>query len=195
MDNKIQIILASSSPRRKELLELITKKFKIIPSTEKEVLDEKLSIEEQIKELSYTKAKNVFEKTNGNRIVIGADTVVTKNGKIYGKPKNELQAKEMIKELLQGNKMHYIITGLSVLIQINDKYTEYKTYDKVKIYLKDILDDEIQKWIDTGKAMDKAGAYGIQDEFSVFIDKIEGNYTTAVGLPIHKLYDIIKKYE
>ena len=70
-----------------------------------------------------------------------------------------------------------------------------KTYDKVKIYLKDILDDEIQKWIDTGKAMDKAGAYGIQDEFSVFIDKIEGNYTTAVGLPIHKLYDIIKKYE
>lgn len=195
MDNKIQIILASSSPRRKELLELITKKFKIIPSTEKEVLDEKLSIEEQIKELSYTKAKNVFEKTNGNRIVIGADTVVTKNGKIYGKPKNELQAKEMIKELLQGNKMHYIITGLSVLIQINDKYTEYKTYDKVKIYLKDILDDEIQKWIDTGKAMDKAGAYGIQDEFSVFIDKIEGNYTTAVGLPIHKLYDIIKRYE
>ena len=195
MDNKIQIILASQSPRRKELLELITKKFKIIPSTEKEVLDEKLSIEEQIKELSYTKAKNVFEKTNGNRIVIGADTVVTKNGKIYGKPKNELQAKEMIKELLQGNKMHYIITGLSVLIQINDKYTEYKTYDKVKIYLKDILDDEIQKWIDTGKAMDKAGAYGIQDEFSVFIDKIEGNYTTAVGLPIHKLYDIIKKYE
>lgn len=195
MDNKIQIILASSSPRRKELLELITKKFKIIPSTEKEVLDEKLSIEEQIKELSYTKAKNVFEKTNGNRIVIGADTVVTKNGKIYGKPKNELQAKEMIKELLQGNKMHYIITGLSVLIQINDKYTEYKTYDKVKIYLKDILDGEIQKWIDTGKAMDKAGAYGIQDEFSVFIDKIEGNYTTAVGLPIHKLYDIIKKYE
>ena len=195
MDNKIQIILASSSPRRKEILELITKKFKIIPSTEKELLDEKLSIEEQIKQLAYIKAKNVFEKTSGNRIVIGADTVVTKNGKIYGKPKNELQAKEMIKELLQGNKMHYIITGLSVLIQINDKYTEYKTYDKVKIYLKDILDDEIQKWIDTGKAMDKAGAYGIQDEFSVFIDKIEGNYTTAVGLPIHKLYDIIKKYE
>ena len=139
MDNKIQIILASSSPRRKELLELITKKFKIIPSTEKELLDEKLSIEEQIKQLAYIKAKNVFEKTSGNRIVIGADTVVTKNGKIYGKPKNELQAKEMIKELLQGNKMHYIITGLSVLIQINDKYTEYKTYDKVKIYLKKCL--------------------------------------------------------
>ena len=64
----------------------------------------------------------------------------------------------------------------------------------MKIYFNDITDSEIEKWIDTGKALDKAGAYGIQDEFGVFVEKIEGNYSTVVGLPIHKVYDIIKKY-
>ena len=71
---------------------------------------------------------------------------------------------------------------------------EYKTLDKAKVFLKDISDEEIDKWIKTGKAMDKAGAYGIQNEFCVFVEKIEGNYTSIVGMPIHKVYDIIKKY-
>ena len=100
----------------------------------------------------------------------------------------------MIKELLEGDKIHSIITGLCVIIEKDGEYKEYKTFDEVKVFLKDISDKEIDKWIDTGNAMDKAGAYGIQNEFCVFVDKIEGNYTSVVGLPTHKLYDIIKEY-
>lgn len=185
------IILASGSPRRKELLQLVVPKFEIIVSETEEELVEGLTVEEQATNLAYQKAKTVFLQTSGDRIVIGADTIVVKNEKIYGKPKDKKQAKEFIKELLEGDKTHYIITGLSILIQKDEQTKEYKTYDKVKVYLKDISDEEIEKWIQTGNAMDKAAAYGIQNEFCVFVEKIEGNYTTAVGLPTHKVYDII----
>ena len=190
----MKIILASGSPRRKELLKLIVPEFEIIVSDAEEVLQDNLKSEEQVTRLSYLKAKNVFDKTNGDRIVIGSDTIVTKNEKIYGKPKNKEHAKQMIKELLEGDKIHYIITGLSIIIQKDGEYKEYKTFDKVKVQFKDITDNEIEKWIDTGNAMDKAGAYGIQNEFCVFVEKIDGNYTSVVGLPTHKVYDIIKQY-
>lgn len=100
----------------------------------------------------------------------------------------------MINELLEGDKVHSIMTGLCVIIDKDGKYKEYKTFDEVKVFLKDMSKNEIEKWLDTGNAMDKAGAYGIQNEFCVFVDKIEGNYTSVVGLPTHKLYDIIKEY-
>ena len=190
----MKIILASQSPRRKELLKLIVPNFEILVSNEEEKLNSELSIEEQVIEIAYTKAKNVYNRTEGDRIVIGSDTIVTKDGKIYGKAKNREHAKEMIKELINGNKMHHIITGLCVLIEENGKLKEYKTADIVNVYLKDITDEEIDRWLDTGNAMDKAAAYGIQNEFCVHVDKIEGNYTSALGLPTHKVYDIIKEY-
>ena len=190
----MKIILASGSPRRKELLKLIVPKFDIIVSEADENLEEGLEPQEQASRLSYIKAKNIYDKTNGDRIIIGSDTIVTKNGKIYGKPKDREDAKQMLKELLEGDKIHSIITGLCVMIYKDGQCKEYKLYDEVKVFLKDMSNDEIDKWIDTGKAMDKAGAYGIQNEFCVFVEKIEGNYTTAVGLPTHKLYDIIKEY-
>ena len=190
----MKIILASASPRRKELLELIVPKFEIQASGIDEKLEESLTLQEQVTKLAYAKSKDIYEKTDGDRIIIGSDTIVTKNGKIYGKPKDRNHAKQMINELLEGNKTHSIITGLSVIVEKEGEYKEYKTYDEVKVFLKDISDKEIDKWIDSGKAMDKAGAYGIQNEFCVFVDKIEGNYTSVVGLPTHKLYDIIKKY-
>lgn len=190
----MKIILASGSPRRKELLELITPKFEVLVSGIDESIEEGLTLQEQSTRLAYNKAKDIYEKTNGNRIIIGSDTIVTKNGKIYGKPKDRNHAKKMIKELLQGDKTHSIITGLCVIIEEDGEYKEYKTFDEVKVFLKDMSDKEIDKWIDTGNVMDKAGAYGIQNEFCVFVDKIEGNYTSVVGLPTHKLYDIIKEY-
>ena len=186
----MRIILASQSPRRKELLRLIVPKFEIIVSNQKEVLNDTLSVEEQVTEIAYAKAKNVFDRTEGDRIVIGSDTIVTKNGK--GKPKNRKHAKEMIKELITGDKVHEMITGLSILMEEKGQLKEYKTYDVVKVYLKDISDEEIEKWLDTGNAMDKAAAYGIQNEFCVHVEKIEGNYTSALGLPTHKVYDILK---
>ena len=190
----MRIILASGSPRRKELLELITPKFEVKVSGIDEKLEEGLTVQEQVIALACNKSKDIYEKTNGDRIIIGSDTIVTKNGKIYGKPKDRNNAKQMIKELLEGDKTHNIITGLCVIIEKDGKYKEYKTFDEVKVYLKDMADKEIDKWIDTGHAMDKAGAYGIQNEFCVFVEKIEGNYTSVVGLPTHKLYDIIKEY-
>ncbi len=190
----MKFILASQSPRRKELLKLIVPEFEIMVSDVDENLIEGLKTEEQATRLSYIKAKSIFDKTEGDRIVIASDTMVVKDEKIYGKPNSRKHAKEMIKELLKGDRTHQIISGLSVLIQKDGKYKEVKTYDEVKVYLKNITDGEIEKWIDTGNAMDKAGAYGIQNEFCVFIEKIEGNYTSVVGLPTHKVYDIIKEY-
>ena len=190
----MRIILASQSPRRKELLALIDPKFEVMVSNQEEMFNNTLSVEEQVTEIAYTKAKNVYDRTNGDRIIIGSDTIVTKNGKIYGKPKDRNHAKEMIKELITGEKVHKIITGLSILIEENGILKEYKTYDTVNVYLKDMTDEEIEKWLNTGNAMDKAGAYGIQNEFCVHVEKIEGNYTTALGLPTHKVYDIIKEY-
>ena len=190
----MKLILASGSPRRKELLSLITSNFEVQVSGADETLKEGLTPQEQVERLAYKKAKEVFEKTTGDRIVIGSDTIVTKNMKIYGKPKDKEHAKEMIKELLEGDRVHSIITGLSILIEENGEKKEYKTHDEIKVYLKEMTDVEIDKWIDSGKAMDKAGAYGIQNEFCVFVDKIDGNYNSAVGLPIQKVYDIIKKY-
>ncbi len=190
----MRIILASQSPRRKELLSIIVPKFEIIVSNQEERLNEKLPVEEQVTEIAYIKAKNVYDRTKGDRIVIGSDTIVTKNGKIYGKPKDRKHATEMIKELITGDKTHEIITGLSILIEKDGQLKEYKTYDTIKVYLKDISNEEIEKWLDTGNAMDKAGAYGMQNEFCVFIEKIEGNYTSALGLPTHKVYDKIKEY-
>ena len=190
----MKIILASGSPRRKELLSLITPNFEIVVSGVDESLQEGLTPEKQTERLAYVKAKDVFEKTSGDRIIIGSDTIVTKNGKIYGKPKNRENAIQMIKELLEGDKIHSVITGLSILIEKDGQYKEYKTFDEVKVHLKEMSEQEIEKWVDSGKAMDKAGAYGIHYEFCVFVDKIDGNYTSIVGLPTQKVYDILKEY-
>ncbi len=97
----MKVILASQSPRRKELLQLIVPKFQIMVSNEEEKLNDKLSIEEQVVQIAHTKAKNVYDRTAGDRIVIGSDTIVTKNGKIYGKAKDRSHAKKMIKELIE----------------------------------------------------------------------------------------------
>lgn len=190
----MKVILASASPRRKALLQLVVPEFEVMVSQKEEVLQTGLSIEEQVMQLSYGKARDVWERTQGDRVIIGSDTVVTKNGRIYGKPSDRADAKRMIQELLEGDRTHRIVTGLSVLVEKEGEYQEYTTFDEVTVYLKEMSEQEIDTWIDTGKAMDKAGAYGIQEEFGVFVEKIVGNYTTVVGLPIHKVYDVVKKF-
>lgn len=190
----MRIILASKSPRRRELLTYVTNDFEVISSEVEEIIDDTLTLEDQSANLAYIKAKAVFDLTNENRIVIGSDTMVVKDGVIYGKPKTKEDAKQMLKALTKGNVKHSVITGLCILISKNGKIKEYKFCDTVFVYLKEMTDEEIDKWINTGKAMDKAGAYGIQDEFSVFVNKIEGNYNSVVGLPVHIVYDTIKEY-
>lgn len=187
----MKIILASKSPRRKELLDLLKIKYEVIVSNAEEKVEEGLAIEETAKKLSYIKAKTVFDQITGDRIVIGSDTMVVKDGKIYGKPKDKGDAYKILQEL-NGQK-HQVITGLAILVEKDNKLEEYLDYDIADVYLKNMDEKEIMDWIATGDAMDKAGAYAIQGSFSVFIEKINGNYASVMGLPIHKVYDILKK--
>ena len=187
----MRIILASQSPRRKELMEAITKDFEVIVSNTDEKLEEGLTIEEQAKNVSYQKAKAVFDRTEGDRIVIGSDTMVVKNSKIYGKPKSTEEATQMIKMLK--NTEHTVYTGLAILSQKDGQYKEYLDCDIADVYFRDMSEEEIENWVNSGEAMDKAGAYAVQGKFMVFIDKINGNYQTVMGLPIHKVYEYLKK--
>lgn len=188
----MKVILASGSPRRKELLKAITKDFEVIVSNSDEAFQESLTIKEQSKRIAYLKAKTVFDQTQGDRIVIGADTMVLKDGAIYGKPKDRQEAYKMLSNLQSA--MNEVITGVSVLIEKDGIQKEYRDYDIGKVYISSMNDREIKEWIDSGKAMDKAGAYAVQEEFAKYIEKIEGSYATVVGLPIHKVYQVIKQY-
>ena len=188
----MRIILASKSPRRKELMDLLNVNYEVIVSDADESLEDGLSMEEQSKSLAFVKAKAVFDKTEGARIVIGADTLVYKGTCKLGKPGNAENAVKMLKELK--NSTHQVCTGVAVLVQKGDTYSEIVDCSTTSIHIKDMTDLEIQEWIDTGKAFDKAGAYAIQEEFAKFIDKIDGNYSSVVGLPIDMVYDAIKKF-
>lgn len=189
----MKIILASQSPRRKELLEMMgIKEYDVIVSEIEEKMSNDLSVADKVKKLSYEKAKSVFEKTTGDRIVIGSDTIVEKDNIIYGKPKDEDDAKKMLEDF-SDSKVN-VITGIAVLIEDNGKITKKVDYDFAEVYIKDISEEEIQKWLDTGEALDKAGAFAIQSKFCVHIKKIKGDYNSIVGLPTSKLYDMIKKY-
>ena len=190
-DENMKVILASGSPRRKELLEKLNVKFEIIVSDADETLNKNLEIEEQVKQLAYKKAKVVFENIEGNKIVIGADTMVFKENIIYGKPKDKEDAIKMLKDL-QGC-MHKVITGLCVLVENNGDIKECLDYEISEVYVKLMSNEEILEWIKVGNPYDKAGGYAIQQEFMKFVEKINGNYENIVGLPISKLYDILKQ--
>ena len=188
----MKIILASKSPRRKELMDLLNIDYDIIVSNADETLEDDLSMEEQSKKLAFSKAKAVFDITSGDRIIIGADTLVYKGNKKFGKPKTFDNAYMMLNELKNSN--HFVCTGIAILIQKDEKYYEILDSSLSSIHIKDMSESEIKEWINTGKAFDKAGGYAIQDEFAKFIDKIDGNYSAVVGLPIDKVYDGIKNF-
>ena len=188
----MKVILASKSPRRKELMDLLGIDYEIIVSEADETLEKGLILEEQSKKLGYIKVKAVFDKTSGDRIVIGSDTMVIKDGKLFGKPKDKQDAINMLNTLK--NDKHQVITSLAILVEKNGKYEENIDCDIANVFVSDIDDEEIEKWLETGKAYDKAGAYAIQEEFSKHIEKIDGNYSSIVGLPINKVYKILKKY-
>lgn len=187
----MKVILASGSPRRKELLEMIGIKFEVVTSNVDETLIPELDMNKQSKRLAYIKAKSVFDKTKGNRIVIGSDTIVVKNGKIYGKPRTREKAIQYLQELRNGK--HEVITSICVLSEKDGKYQEQIDCDITEVILKPITDEEIAKWVDTNQAYDKAGAYAVQSEFGVHIEKINGNFFSVMGLPVHKVYDMMKK--
>lgn len=189
----MKVILASKSPRRKELLNYIIPNFEVICSDEDETLEEGLDLIEQAKRLAFIKANSVFKKTDGDRIIIGSDTMVEKNGVIYGKPKDREDAIKMLSTLKNGK--HNVITSLCVLAEKDGKIDKYLDYDITEVYIKDMTTKEIENWVDEDKPFDKAGGYALQSKFSIHIDKIIGNHNTVVGFPVHKLYDILKQID
>lgn len=184
-----KIILASASPRRKALLEQVGLDFEVIPSDCEESIDLKLSPQDLAKKLSFEKAKSVADK-NKNALVIGADTFIAYRDKIIGKPKDDEEAREILK-LLQGST-HSVITGLTVI----DSGTGKTVSDSIetKVHFKKLGDDEIEGYISAEEPIDKAGAYGIQALGAVLVDKIDGDYFNVVGLPLSLLHDVLKKF-
>lgn len=127
----------------------------------------------------------------GDRTIIGADTLVIINGAKLGKPKSKEEAIKMLKKI-QGKK-HTVYTGLAILIEEKGKYKEYKELSKTDVFVNNMTDEEIEQYIDEEMPFDKAGAYAIQGRFSVFINRIEGEYATVIGLPISRIYQVLKK--
>ncbi len=180
------LILASGSPRRKEILENAGYKFEIITADADETLPEKISPEEAVKFLAELKGDAV-KKDNGG-VVISADTVVAFGEKILGKPKSEEDAKRMLKML--SGKIHSVYTG--VCVQDEEKKITFAEKTDVKFY--GLSEKEIDDYVLTGEPMDKAGAYGIQGKGAVLVEKIDGDYLNVVGLPLARLSRILKQF-
>ncbi len=187
----MKIILASSSQRRKDLLDLAKIEYEAIPSKFDENVNTNLSLEEQSIEIAYGKAQDIFGNTQADRVIIGSDTLVILDGKQFGKAKTRDEAIQMLKQL-QG-KMHFIYTSLAILIENHGEYKEYKELQKVKVFVKEMSDAEIENYVDSERPFYCAGAYGLQGFFSVFIDHIEGDYPTALGLPVNRVYSLLKE--
>lgn len=183
-----QIILASASPRRKELLGLLGVEFQIQPAVGEEVLTTN-NPAEAVKELSRQKAEEIAGKTSGTVLVIGADTVVAQDGEILGKPGSPECAFDMIKKL-QG-RTHSVFTGVTVIEKGAEKETAVRSLtfaEETKVVVAPMTDAQIWDYVNLGESLDKAGAYGIQGIFGAFVEKIDGDYNNVVGLPVSRLY-------
>lgn len=191
-----KIILASASPRRRELLEQIGLEFEVIPSCVEEKAVSRVPCE-MVMELSALKAGDVFDRLKDEEkalsVVAGADTIVVFEGQVMGKPDSRKEAEDML-SLLQG-KTHQVYTGVTLIRQKEKGQPPVAVsfYEKTEVTMYPVSSQEIRAYVDTGEPMDKAGAYGIQGKCAAFIQKICGDYYNVVGLPIGRLYQEMKK--
>lgn len=180
-----KMILASKSPRRKELLEKCGILFTCDPADIDETLLEGVSLEEAIKELSFRKASAVL-KRHEDCIVIGSDTIVTLNDEVLGKPKDDADAFRMLK-MMQGHT-HVVITGLAII----SSSRIFNIVSKAEVTFVKMSDEEILSYIATGEGRDKAGSYGVQGFGGRYISKINGDFYTVMGLPLSIVYKELK---
>ena len=182
-----KVILASASPRRKEILSKTGIEFEVQVSSCDENINEK-EPDKLVMKLSELKAKDVAEK-NPDAIVIGSDTVVAHKGQIMGKPADREEAIRMIKSF--AGDVHQVYTGVTIIIPGEKTYTYNICTD---VHVLPMTEQEIERYVDSGEPMDKAGAYAIQGLFAPYISKIDGDYYNVVGLPISSVYAILKKF-
>ena len=182
----IQLVLASSSPRRKNILEKINLKFDIRPSTIIEDYSISLNPIKMAEYWALEKARSIVPRQK-NTIIIGADTIVDLEKKIMGKPANPIEAGKMLKAL--SGKQHIVHTGVALRCEFLNK--EISFVESTKVYFYKLNDDWIDQYVSTRMPMDKAGAYGIQDWSSIFVKKINGCYNNVVGFPLARFIQLI----
>lgn len=185
-----RIILASASPRRKELLEQVGAEFEIIPAVGEEIITDS-SPQQAVLDLAAQKAAEVAAKVREDAIILGADTVVAFGDKILGKPKDEADAKQML-SLLSG-KTHSVYTGVSIVVRQSGESQSYSFYEETEVTMYPLSEQQILSYIRTKEPMDKAGSYGIQGKGAVFIEKIQGDYNNVVGLPIARVFRTLEE--
>lgn len=190
-----RIILASASPRRRELLERAGVNFEVIPASgeENRISDDP---KEAVQQLARDKAVSVMhtiEDSADGTLVIGSDTVVVFENMILGKPHDIEDAVNTLKKL-QGNT-HQVYTGVSVLEKKNGVWTEHTFYESTDVTFYPVSDEEIRAYVATGEPMDKAGSYGIQGILGIYVRGICGDYNNVVGLPVARLFYEMKKSE
>ena len=193
----MKIILASKSPRRREILEQMGLEFETIPAVSEEIITD-TDPAKVVEGLSRQKAREIAEKAavgmgRGKAVlVIGADTVVAQDGKILGKPADEENAVSMLQEL-QGRE-HSVFTGVTLIHMDEDGTVEEKTFsEETKVSFYPMSDGEIREYAATGEPLDKAGAYGIQGKAFVYVKGISGDYYNVVGLPAARIYHEMRK--
>ncbi len=185
-----KVILASNSPRRRELLHQIGIQPEIIPSQIEELTTSQLP-EEIVVELSLKKAKDVADRTLESALIIGADTIVAVDGMILGKPKSHEDAYKMLKKI-QG-RSHEVYTGVTLIYKEKGRSRGRSFVEKTEVSVYPMTEKEIKSYTDSKEPMDKAGAYGIQGVFAAYIEGIHGDYNNVVGLPIGRVYQEWKK--
>lgn len=179
-----KIILASASPRRKELLEKAGISFEIRPSRDEETITSVLP-EEIVKELSYNKARSAAGEKEEGTIIIGADTIVSYEDRILGKPADEEDAVQTLLKL-QGNT-HQVYTGVTVLVCEQGEWNPFTFAERTDVTFYPVSEEEIRSYVKSGEPMDKAGSYGIQGTFGIYVKGICGDYSNVVGLPVARL--------
>lgn len=190
MDHVTSVILASSSPRRKELLEGLGLKFTIdTDALVNETIPRGLKPDKAAEKLALDKAQAVTSKYD-HGIIIGADTIVALDDIILGKPVSNEDAMRMLMSL-QG-RTHCVYTGIAVINAATNK--QYVTHVATEVDFRQIKEDEAQRYIETGEPKDKAGSYAIQGLGAIFISGIRGDYFNVVGLPLFKLAEILKRF-
>lgn len=195
MVTQIPIILASNSPRRKELLERAGYTFTVMPSDCDESTDIRFP-KDMVMELAGRKAENVYKKVCANRagteaeaqpfIVIGSDTVVALNGRILGKPVDYDDAYNTLNSL--SGQTHNVYTGVSIMYYDGEKCRTKTFYENTEVTFYPMTHEEITGYLATGDPFDKAGSYGIQTQGGLFVKEIRGSYDNVVGLPLSRLY-------
>lgn len=184
-----RIILASASPRRKELFKLIFEKFETIISNVEEVTVASTEPNELVIELARRKVYGVAENVEEG-IIIGADSVVVLDEEILGKPKDIQAAFKMLSQL--SGRYHKVFTGFSILQMPEKKYAE--SFEETSVKFRKLKGWEIQRYMQVGDPMDKAGAYGIQNEAALFVERIEGCYYNVMGLPVASLFKALSPF-